>query len=383
MRRDDNNENVLGVEQVLDRSPITRRRRDLDIEMSRRGAPLKELPFFPTTRYYGSKRRQLNWLREEFALLNGKTFLDAFGGTGAVSSLASHMGFDVTYNDVLHFNTVIATALFTKPQSSMSEEDFSEFLRNVRPVQGFVTSSFDELYFTRDENEWIDGLMLALPSVNESLRNIAQYCLFQACLKKRPFNLFHRANLHLRSSTVACKFGNRTTWSTDFHDHMLVAYRELSRSHASSLRSNVRVAPAGPAERLQGDYDIVYIDPPYFQRTRKVDSFLDRYHFLEGLSRYDEWPDLIDQKSPLRKVSREHVNEWVDKHDVLSNIERLLEKYWRSTVLLSYVAGEHPSENELIECFKKKFNRVRISRRQFGRALSKRKFFEILITGSA
>ena len=61
-------------------------------------------------------------------------------------------------------------------------------------------------------------------------RALFRYLIYQACLKKRPFNLFHRANLRLRTNRrVKRSFGNAVTWERSFAEHALQAYDELAR----------------------------------------------------------------------------------------------------------------------------------------------------------
>ncbi|VBW55421.1 Adenine-specific DNA methylase [Burkholderia pseudomallei] len=336
---------------------------------------------FPSTRYYGSKKKQLEWLREEFVRIKGNTILDAFGGTGAVSHLWRSLGWEVTYNDVFAFNTISARAIFSDSTRLHPESAVCEFLHEVKPVNGFISRTFDGLYFLPDENAWLDGLLGKLEEQDEAFRFLVLHCLFQACLQKRPFNLFHRANLHLRLSGGVVKFGNRTTWARPFAQLMLTAYREVARMQSSAMYLPVQVARPGPADAVPGNYDAVYIDPPYFHRARKTESYLQRYHFLEGLARYGEWPHLIDPQSPIGQIREGTVPEWASKKDFRKNLVGLIEKHKKSQVILSYVSDEFPSESDLIEIFRNNFDNVRVSRRSFSRALSKKKFFEILISG--
>lgn len=46
---------------------------------------------FPSTRYYGSKRKLLSWLCRHLCTIRFDTVLDAFGGTGSVSLLFKAM----------------------------------------------------------------------------------------------------------------------------------------------------------------------------------------------------------------------------------------------------------------------------------------------------
>lgn len=335
---------------------------------------------FPTTRYYGSKRRQMDWLREEFFRLEGCSALDAFGGTGAVSHLLSQLGWDVTYNDAFQFNTISARALFSSRKVLLSAANVASILRAVQPQPGFIHATFAGLYFTDEENAWLDGFMTALAHVEPACKDLLLYCLFQACLKKRPYNLFHRANLKLRQSRVEVQFGNRTTWEKSFAEHILSTFEEVQQMKRS-LGRNVRVTAGGSAEEIAPGYDFVYIDPPYFKRARATESYLSRYHFLEGLARYEEWPQLLDAGDRLRRIHASAINEWTDKTALTRNIEALIQKHRKAKFALSYVSGEHPSEEELFALFRNNFSHVRLSRRAYGRALSKQKFLDLLLVG--
>lgn len=335
---------------------------------------------FPTTRYYGSKRRQIDWLREEFGRLDGCTALDAFGGTGVVSHLLSQLGWDVTYNDVFQFNTISARALFSSATVKLSTAGVASILRSVQPRPGFIHATFADLYFTDDENAWLDGFMTALAHVEPACKDLLLHCLFQACLKKRPYNLFHRANLKLRQSRVEVQFGNRTTWEKSFTEHILSTFQEV-RQMQQGLGVNVRVTAGRPAEHITPGYDFVYVDPPYFKRARATESYLSRYHFLEGLARYEEWPCMLDGSDRLRRIEASTVSEWTDKRALSSNITALIQKHRKAKFALSYVSGEHPSEEDLFTLFCDNFSRVRLTRRAYSRALSKQKFFELLLIG--
>lgn len=340
----------------------------------------ESLKMFPTTRYYGSKRRQIDWLREEFGRLKGCTALDAFGGTGAVSHLLSQLGWDVTYNDVFQFNTTSARALFSSAKVQLSAKDVASILRAVQPQPGFIHATFGGLYFTDEENAWLDGFMAKLALVEPNSKDLLLHCLFQACLKKRPYNLFHRANLKLRQSKVEVQFGNRTTWEKSFAEHILSTYEEV-RLMQQGLGGRVSVTAGLPAEEILPGYDFVYVDPPYFKRAKTTESYLSRYHFLEGLARYDEWPHMLKSGDHLRRLQTSSVSEWNDKSALKSNISALIQTHRHARFALSYVSGEHPSEAELYALFCDNFSRVRLSRRAFGRALSKQTFFELLLIG--
>lgn len=336
---------------------------------------------FPSTRFYGSKRRHLDWLKREFEVLPGQTALDAFGGTGAVSHLLAKLGWRTTYNDIFEFNIISARAIFSKSTIFFTENKLQSFLSAIVPFSGFISETFSGLYFYQEENLWLDGFMAKLEFYHGEERDLLLYCLFQACLKKRPFNLFHRANLNLRDSVIPVQFGNRTTWNKTFPVHIMQTYRELHKFQAAS--SNTVSVMQSPTVIHPGqEYDLVYLDPPYFKKSkRNTDTYLQRYHFLEGLARFAQWPSLIDESSSQKMIRSPYRGELTNKRSLVEEIQQVINAYPNASFALSYVSGEEPSEEELFNLFSKNFDTVRLSRRSFSKVLSNKKAFEILLTG--
>lgn len=155
---------------------------------------------FPTTRYYGSKKRLLGWIYECIKDLSFKTVLDGFGGTASVSLLMKSMGKSVTFNDALMSNCISAKALLANQVPFDSDEEVDVFFDSVKPENGFIYRKFKGKFYLLEENSWLDGAIQMINLQPEPKRNAYLYCLFQACLQKRPFNLFHRANLEIRTN---------------------------------------------------------------------------------------------------------------------------------------------------------------------------------------
>ena len=154
---------------------------------------------FPKTRYYGSKRRLLEWIYHALKDLPFNTVLDGFGGTASVSLLFKMMGKEVTFHDGLLCNTIPAYALLSNKLPFSNIKEAHSFIDEITPRRGFISKTFAGMYYTDEENRWLDGAASAIHKIEDpARRSIYLYCLFQACLKKRPFNLFHRANLSMR-----------------------------------------------------------------------------------------------------------------------------------------------------------------------------------------
>ena len=340
---------------------------------------------FPTTRYYGSKRKLLRWMYGHFGALRFDTVLDAFGGTGSVSLLFQAMNKHVTYHDGFRFNEDVArTVLSSKPPLTRSQVETA--LAAVEPIAGVVTRHFDGIFFKSEENAWLDGFsaMLCGAELAPKARALLRYLVYQACLKKRPFNLFHRANLSLRTNDgVKRSFGNAATWERSFSHHALQAFDELAKADIGA-RKPASILPAGDASDIKPGYDLVYIDPPYINCEDRYnrDDYWRRYHFLEGLAGYENWATAIDPTSDVKLAPPPSwFADWSRKAKFKDRLFGFIDAHRSSIVALSYVSGAIPSEAELLAYFESRFDQVSVHSAAHSHALSKTKKRELLLIG--
>lgn len=238
----------------------------------------------PVTRYYGSKRRLLDKIWDALAMhqIEFDSILDLFGGTGIVSYYMAHKGKDIIYNDILSFNCEIAKALLCSSRGSFTETDALALLQRVdgREYQNIIAQNFHQVYYTPDEDEIIDIVVQNIHYLEDEKKASAYYVLFQSCMIKRPFNLFHRKNLNLRTNFVKANFGNKVTWEQSFKDLFLKFTKELNEFQFEAL-PNVDITNTSALE-CDRDADLVYIDTPYFPKKDVGGiTYHSRYHFLE------------------------------------------------------------------------------------------------------
>ncbi|KAF0223079.1 MAG: hypothetical protein FD176_2245 [Rhodospirillaceae bacterium] len=340
---------------------------------------------FPSTRYYGSKRKLLGWMYRHLAGLRFETVLDAFGGTGSVSLLFKAMRKRVTYHDGMRFNADVAQTLLAD-DLAFTRAELEALLESVTPCTATIARRFDGVFFTAAENRWLDGFIKALAEAMLSDKHIAlaRYLLYQACLKKRPFNLFHRANLGLRTkSGVKRSFGNAVTWERSFAHHMVQAYDELPRL-ALPRTPSVTILPASDPNLISPGYDLVYVDPPYINREQRYnrDDYWRRYHFLEGLACYPHWDAQIDPASDIGLFpAPDWFGEWSRIGTFKDRLFAFIDAHRNSIVVLSYVSGAHPSEAELKTHFEDRFAEVSVHSAPHHHALSKSRKRELLFIG--
>jgi adenine-specific DNA methylase len=340
-------------------------------------------PVFPATRYQGSKAKIIGWLSGVLRDLGGATLLDAFGGTGVVGYTMKRAGLSVTYNDLLTANVQVGLALIENRNVTLHPDRVHDLLEEAESSSpGFIASTFDDIYFTHDENVWLDHMAPAIGRMEEPHeRAIAYFALFQACIAKRPYNLFHRKNLYMRLAEVDRSFGNKATWDTPFPEMFQRFVSEANRAVFDNGHPNF--ARHGDAAEITGDFDVVYIDTPYVSGKGVSVDYGQFYHFLDGLVRYDEWPHLVDMSSKHRRL-KPIKNEWNDKRTVREAFDRLFQRHASSKLAVSYRSDGIPTIDELADMMREHKSHVEVvPYGQYTYVLSKNNSSrEVLIVGT-
>jgi len=339
---------------------------------------------FPTTRYQGSKAKLCSWIWDEISHLEFSTCLDAFGGTGSIAYLLKQKGKAVTYNDVLRFNHLFGLALVENKDTRLSSSEIDSILTAQDGVAypTFVYDTFPDIYYTDDENRWIDQTITIIASIDDpKKRALAFFALAQACIIKRPYNLFHRKNLYVRQADVKRSFGNKTTWDKPFEHWFRVFIDEANRAVFDNGKENRALQL--DALDIPGEYDLVYIDTPYIAGSGVGVDYKSFYHFLEGMTDYGEWPEHIDYKSKHRRLIPQKTV-WTDKKRIHAAFDELFKRFRKSILVVSYRSDGIPSEEELIELLSRYKSNVQI--RHYGQykyVLSKNsKSKELLLIGT-
>ncbi|MFO0548291.1 MAG: DNA adenine methylase [Polyangiaceae bacterium] len=338
---------------------------------------------FIQTRYLGSKRRLLPWLESIFQTLEFDSAVDVFGGTGAVSWALKRLGKSVVFNDALEANAIGARAVVANDGVHLPHSAARTLFERARGVAyaDVVERHYAGVFYVAEEDRWIDTVAQnahRLTSVEE--RSLALHALFQACLMKRPFNLFHRANLSLRLASVQRSFGNKATWDTPFEALFL---RALDEANAAVFRG------ARPARVLSCDAltcpldaDLVYLDPPYVRADGASFHYGDGYHFLEGLADYGGWASRIDASRRHKPLSLPR-SAFEDARTAPAALEALFDRAERVRHLVfSYRADGLPSVGELVHALERRGRRVTKYERAQGYALSTRRSGELVLVAT-
>jgi len=301
----------------------------------------------PTTRYQGSKSKIVSWIWDNIKDIEFNTVLDAFGGTGIVGYFLKTKGKQVFYNDILKSNYYIGTALIENDAVRLSGDDVDFLLQPHSDINypTFIQDTFPDVYYTDEENRWLDMVIQNIENLDDFYkRTLAYYALFQACIIKRPYNLFHRKNLYMRTSNVKRSFGNKATWDTPFEEHFLNFINEANGCVFSNGQENK--ALNFDVFDIDDDVDLVYIDTPYISKDGVGVDYLEFYHFLEGIVNYSKWGEMIDYRSKHRRIKHKKPV-WCDKNKICSAFNRLFKNFQNATIVVSYRSDGIPSITDL------------------------------------
>jgi len=340
-------------------------------------------PIFPSTRFQGSKLKLVDWIWDAIKDFKFHSVLDAFGGTGSVSYMLKTKGKKVTYNDILKFNWYVGLALIENEQETIDDDDISFLITKHRNIKypSFIYDTFKNIYFTDEENKWIDIVVTNINSIKNIYKKaVAYFALFQACIIKRPFNLFHRKNLYVRLSEVERNFGNKASWDTPFEVHFRKFIKEANEAVFSNNQGNQALNL--DVFDVSGNFDLVYIDTPYISKSGVGVDYLGFYHFLEGLVNYSKWKTMIDYESKHKRL-KSNGSVWTNKNEILHAFDKLFKKFRDSILVVSYRSDGIPSIEEMENLLKRyKKNIVELKRKEYKYVLSNNHSEEILLIGS-
>jgi len=110
---------------------------------------------------------------------------------------------------------------------------------------------------------------------------------------------------------------------------------------------------------VPGQYDLVYVDTPYISSHGIAVDYRGFYHFLEGLTMYDEWGEHVDYRSKHRRL-KARPNEWTDRNRIYDAFDHLFCRYQQSVIVVSYRSDGIPSESGLVSLLKRYKQNVRV-----------------------
>ena len=343
----------------------------------------------PNTRYQGSKKKIISIIYDLIIRsFKPAHVLDLFGGSAICSLYFQMNNIETTYNDILKFNSINAHGILDENLNNIpSEEEIEMIFKPSDTIiyKSFIYDTFKDIYYTEDENKQLDIFRENIKhysNENTTKKNIMYYFIFQSLISKRPYNLFHRKNLSIRTADVERSFGNKATWEKSFIVHMLKFRKELIKLYeeketvAIAKTRIINMSYDKIPDEIMSDIDTIYIDPPYFKKDCKDSQYFDNYHFLEGFIS-ETWDENIDfsTKHLKLKTTNDNIIENADKM-----FDNIIDRYGNKNLIISYNTEAFPKVSDIETKLKKKYSNVITTHIDYNYALSKGKSQEVLIS---
>ncbi|MCC7362411.1 MAG: DNA adenine methylase [Anaerolineales bacterium] len=311
----------------------------------------KQLSLFPSSRYMGSKQAILPFLFKTFSKLEFSSALDGFSGSSAVSYLLKTMNKQVTSNDFSRFCYHTADALVANNHITLNKRDIAGLLAANSNAADFIQSNFADLYFADDDNRWLDNVTANIRNLkNPTKQSLAYAALARACLRKRPRGVFTYTGLRYDDGRRDLQL----SLSEQFKIALDIINSAVFNNGCPNLATNEDIF----ALETAAEYDLIYIDTPYVS-PHSDNDYWRRYHFVEGLTRYWNGLEILQQTST--KKFRRIPSAFDSKATVHRGFERLFDKYNQSIIVVSYSSNGIPSKEELASLLRRYKRRVTVT----------------------
>lgn len=293
-------------------------------------AQIEDILAYPRLRYMGSKYRLVPHLAALFDELAPRTALDAFSGSGVVSYALKVVGASVTACDFLAFPSIIAKATVANHNTRLTESDIEVVLGPPADNRDFIARTFDGLYFTSDDRTFLDTAWSHIDSMHGQKRAIAISALVLAAARKQPRGVFTITGLRYDDGRRDLRLPLRDHFVETAEAYNAVVF---DSGHACrSIQTDVKdIEP--------GDYDLVYLDPPYAP-PRDDNCYIKRYHFLEGLSVYWRGQTILENTKTKKLAKR--FTPFSYKRTIVEALRNTFKQFSDSTIVLSYSSNAVP-----------------------------------------
>jgi len=297
----------------------------------------------------GSKQALLPFILGHVSELRFNRALDAFSGSGCVGYALKELGAEVHANDFLRFAFHIARATVENNGTVLTKMDTTALIRPNSKARTFIRDTFGNLYFSDEDNEFLDNLWTNIEELKSPLkRSLALAAACRAAMKKRPRGIFTFTGKKGWDGRLDLKLSMKTQF-LDAVDKLNVAVFSNGQKNKSFCQDVFDIDPRG--------YDLVYIDTPYISPFSDCD-YTRRYHFVEGYCTY--WKDAEIMPETTTKKIRSYSTAFASKSIALISFSRLFEHFRRSTLVVSYSSTGIPSKTQMVQLLKAVKRSVRV-----------------------
>lgn len=300
--------------------------------------PLPEqVSAYPPTRFMGSKSKLLSEIWSVASQFNVDTVVDLFSGSGIVGYMFKAQGKSVISNDYMAMSATFTKAMIENNTVTLPLEEAERLLVAHKESDHFVSTKFQGLYYTDEENDLIDTLRTNIAAIRDPYKHaIAMTALIRACTKKRPRGIFTYT-------------GHRyDDGRKDLQKSLVEQFLDAVEAVNSAVFDNGKMnrSKCGDAMDLRVEQaDLVYIDPPYYSPLSD-NEYVRRYHFVEGLAR--DWKGVEIQEHTQTKKFKSYPTPFSTRKGAADAFDRLFKKFANSILIVSYSSNSLPTQDEMV-----------------------------------
>jgi len=308
----------------------------------------KQVKTYPPTRFMGSKQSILGHIWNVASQFKFETVLDIFSGSGVVSYMFKSFNKQVISNDYMAMCAAFAEAMIANNTETLNKSEVEFLLSASAKTDNFVSQTFQGLYFTDEENVFIDQVRANIKKLkNKTKRAIAISALIRACLKKRPRGIFTYTGYRYDDG--------RKDLRLSLKEHFLKAVKCINQAVFDNNKENK--ARCGDAMTIRLKPDMVYIDPPYYS-PYSDNEYVRRYHFLEGLA--CNWEGVEMQWHTKTRKFKSYPTPFNSRTGAYDAFGKLFQKFEDSILIVSYSSNSFPNQEELTNLMAKYKRQVEV-----------------------
>lgn len=300
--------------------------------------PLPEqVSSYPPTRFMGSKSKLLSEIWCVASQFNVNTVVDLFSGSGIVGYMFKAQGKAVISNDYMAMSATFTKAMIENNTVTLPLKEAEQLLIARKESDHFVSTKFQGLYYSDEENALIDMLRTNIAAIRDPYKHaIAMTALIRACIKKRPRGIFTYT-------------GHRyDDGRKDLQKSLIEQFLDAVVAVNSAVFDNGKVnrSKHGDAMDLRVEQaDLVYIDPPYYSPLSD-NEYVRRYHFVEGLAR--DWKGVEIQEHTQTKKFKSYPTPFSTRKGAVDAFDKLFKKFSKSILIVSYSSNSLPTQDEMV-----------------------------------
>lgn len=304
---------------------------------------------YPPTRFMGSKSKLLPEIWSAASQFDFSTVVDLFSGSGIVGYMFKTQGKAVVSNDYMAMSATFTKAMVENNTVILPLDEAKQLMISCKESDHFVSSTFQGLYYTDEENDLIDTLRTNIASIRDQYKHaIAMTALIRACMKKRPRGIFTYTGQRYNDG--------RKDLQKTLAEQFLEAVELVNKAVFDN--GKVNHSKYGDAMDLNVErVDLAYIDPPYYSPLSD-NEYVRRYHFVEGLAR--DWKGVEIQEHTQTKKFKSYPTPFSTRKGAIDAFDCLFKKFSDSILIVSYSSNSLPTQDEMVAIMAKYKDHVEV-----------------------